>query len=254
MLALMTIDTILGILGIMLGLAGLIAGYIFYRKSIRIKQLLYSLKTDNLIKDNVAQLSGLVITCSGRNVKILSASNIVIWNNGSETIDLLDIVKSNPLRIHAGQEVLILDAKITKASNSSCQLAVNVSADAQYALITFEYLDREQGGIIQLVHTGLSSSDLLVVGDIKGAKLLHRNRGAMPFSDRVIIVSLFTALIFSLLACVLVSKGVISILSFISGGLIFWPCLITITNLVNTYQSSLNALFAPLPSFASDSR
>ena len=93
LLALMSIDTILGILGIILGLVGLIAGYIFYRKSIRIKQLLYSLKTDNLIKDNVAQLSGLVITCNGKSVKSLSASNIVIWNNGSETIDLLDIVK-----------------------------------------------------------------------------------------------------------------------------------------------------------------
>lgn len=238
----------------MLGLAGLIAGYIFHRKSIRIKQLLYSLKTDNLIKDNVAQLSGLVITCNGQNVKSLSASNIVIWNNGSETIDSRDIVKSNPLRIHAGKEVLILDAKITKASNSSCQLVVNVSADGQHALIAFEYLDREQGGIIQIVHTGLTSSDLLVVGDIKGAKLLHRNRGAMPFTDRVMIVSLFTSFILSLLACVLVAKGLISISNFIVGGAIFWLCLTTIVNLVNTYHSSLNALFAPLPSFASDYR
>lgn len=56
------------------------------------------------------------------------------------------------------------------------------------------------------MHTGLSSSDLLVVGDIKGAKLLHRNRGAMPFTDRVIVVCLFTAFIFSLLALVLVAK------------------------------------------------
>jgi hypothetical protein len=48
---------------------------------------------------------------------------------------------------------------------------ISVEADGTSAYIFFDYLDKGQGGIIQVIHTGLSSSDLTLNGDIKGARL-----------------------------------------------------------------------------------
>jgi hypothetical protein len=45
----MSLDTVLGIAGFVLGVIGLIAGYIFYRKGIKIKEPFYSMNSNNLI-------------------------------------------------------------------------------------------------------------------------------------------------------------------------------------------------------------
>lgn len=167
----MSLDTYLGIAGILLGLIGLITGYIFYRKGIKIKQPLYVMKTDNLIQNNMAEMSGLSILWNGSSIASLSSSTLIFWNNGADTIDFNDVVKSNPLRIAAIEGFKILDAKVTRSNNPSNSLSVKIAEGGDKAFILFEYLDQNHGGEIQIIHTGTQSSHLLVSGDFKGARL-----------------------------------------------------------------------------------
>jgi hypothetical protein len=167
----MTFDTFLGIAGIVLGLIGLASGYIFYRKSLRIKLPMYLMRTENLIRDNVSSMSGLKITYNDHGIANLSITSILFWNNGSETIDEQDRVRSNPLRVSTNEGVQILDAKIAISNNQANRLSVNVDEQGNHAYLFFDYLDKAQGGIIQVTHTGLSSDDLSLHGDIKGAAL-----------------------------------------------------------------------------------
>jgi hypothetical protein len=116
-------------------------------------------------------MSGLKITYNDHGIANLSITSILFWNNGSETIDEQDRVASNPLRVGTNEGVQILDAKIAKSINQANRLSVDVDEEGNHAYLFFDYLDKAQGGIIQVIHTGLSSEDLSLYGDIKGAVL-----------------------------------------------------------------------------------
>jgi hypothetical protein len=156
-----------GIIGTILGLVGIITGYIFYRKGLRLREPTVSLKTNNLIQDHVSQLDGLEIRYKGHTVKNLSVTKVVFWNNGAETINNSDIVKANPLRIGGFNDVQLLDAQVITSNNDSSRIICEFNDDNEL-LVTFDYLDKGHGAVIQITHTGLSSNDLTVAGQIKG--------------------------------------------------------------------------------------
>jgi hypothetical protein len=180
--AIMTLDTFIGIAGLALGILGLASGYIFYRRSLKIKQPLYLMRTENLIQDNIATISGLKITYNDHVVSNLSTSTIAFWNNGSETISDLDRVISNPLRISASRNARVLNAKIIFSHIQSNRLSVEIDDTGSNVYLLFDYLDKGHGGIIQVIHTGLSSRDLSITGDVKGALVQEISPGRDPWS------------------------------------------------------------------------
>ena len=191
----MALDTLLGIAGVVLGTLGLAAAYIFYRKSIRAKEPMYAMRSENLIRDNISRMTGLKILYNDINIVNLTTTNIAFWNRGAETIDSRDRVESNPLRIGASQEVKILDAKIILENNPSSRMHISLEADGSSAYVFFDYLDKGHGGIIQVIHTGLSSSDLSLIGDIKGARLEKVKPKNVFLYVQVLYLSVATALI-----------------------------------------------------------
>lgn len=83
-----------------------------------------------------------------------------------------DLQTANPLRIEGLNGSRILDAKVLARNNSSSQIDVLLEENG-CAYINFDYLDENQGAVIQIVHTGKSSRDIEIVGDIKGVKELR---------------------------------------------------------------------------------
>jgi hypothetical protein len=167
----MSTDRLLSIVSLAIGLASFFAAYIFYKKSLRLKLPMYEVYTNILVQDGVSQMSGLDILYKSRRVPVLSVSKVVFWNAGSDTLENSDIVKANPIRICCAGDIQLLDAEVLSANNKSSQFLIELAHSENEALIKFDYLDKDQGGVIQVVHTGLRSSDLAVIGDIKGAKL-----------------------------------------------------------------------------------
>jgi hypothetical protein len=68
-----------------------------------------------------------------------------------------------------------LDTRILSSNNESSQVLVNLEDDS-HARLSFDYLDYNQGTIIQIVHTGTSSKDIVTFGKVKGAKLSFQNK------------------------------------------------------------------------------
>jgi hypothetical protein len=163
----MSIDTVLGIIGTILGVIGLITGYIFYRKSLKVKEPYYSIWSNNLIQDNVTSMSGLEVSFKGKKVDNLTVSKILFWNDGSDTIEKGDIVSTDPLRIES--KYRILDAAIIKTNNPSNQVSVLLEKGGSSAKVTFDYLDKNNGALIQIIHTGKSSKDISITGKLKGS-------------------------------------------------------------------------------------
>lgn len=166
-------DTILGIAGTVLGIVGLIAGYIFYRKGLRTKEPCYAMKTETLIAGYSAKFEDLKILYKDKQIENLSVSRIAFWNNGIETIELNDIAPKAPLVVFAEDEVEILDAKVLQQTNRSNDFSIHLLDNNKFAQILFDYIDKGQGAVFQVIHTGTSPfdiADLIIWGDIKGAK------------------------------------------------------------------------------------
>lgn len=196
----MSLDTLLGIAGVVLGALGLAAAYIFYRKSIRTKEPMYWMRSENLIRDNISTITGLRILYNNESIVNLTSTNVAFWNRGAETIDSRDRVVSNPLRIGTSQNIKILDAKIILENNPSSRMHISLEADGSSAYILFDYLDKGHGCIIKVLHTGLDSSDLSLNGDIKGARLEKvKPRGRMLQFISTIVILIITIAIFALL-------------------------------------------------------
>lgn len=188
----MSIDTYLGIAGVALGFAGLITGYILYRKSLRIKQPYYYVITNNLVQDGIATLEKLDIIYSGKRISSLTVSKVIFWNNGSETINDSDIVKANPLRVECGPSSHILDATIIESNNKSSKFSLEFSSDDKRVFVHFDYIDKYQGVLIQVVHAGSLPNDIRMLGDFRGASLA-------PFTIERIRVTSYVLLIVSTL-------------------------------------------------------
>jgi hypothetical protein len=114
-------------------------------------------------------MGGLEVTYKGHKVDNLTVSKILFWNNGYDTIDSADIVSTDPLRIDSVNQ--ILDAVIIKTNNSSNQIIAAIGVDGASVNIAFDYLDKNDGAIIQVVHAGKSSNDLSLKGKLKGSPI-----------------------------------------------------------------------------------
>jgi len=171
----MQTDTIIGIIIGMIGVAiGILASYYFYRRSLRVKEPTWAIRTTNIIQGYSSKFNDLQVIYKGENIENLTVSRIIFWNEGAETIDRQDILTANQVRIVALEGIKLLDVKLLASNNPSSQFSVQHAADKGCAYFNFDYLDQKQGAVVQVVHNGISSKDVDVTGDIKGVRTLRR--------------------------------------------------------------------------------
>jgi len=143
---------------------------LFYYRSKRIKRPYYAVRSINLIQNFRSKLSSLKISYKDEQVENLTISNVAFWNGGKETIRENDITNVKPLKILLKEPYKILDAKIICSNNPANEISVGeVGSDGRTLLINFEYLDANEGFVLQIIHDGDSSYDLSVSGIIIGA-------------------------------------------------------------------------------------
>ncbi len=150
------------------------SSYIFYRRSKRDKEPQWAIHTINLFKDYSGTVAELEIRYLGEKVRDLSVSKIAFWNHGALTIDSVDIVRADQLRVSIRGKSRILSAKLITSNNPASQPVVSTSLEKDKAFLEFSYLDRGQGFVLQVIHEGTSSNDLELQGVIKGVTKLRK--------------------------------------------------------------------------------
>ena len=158
------------IVGAVFFVLGLIPAYLFYLKSIRIKEPVYFIKNERIIYSYQSTVPNLKITYKKKTIEDLSISTVLFYNRGAETITQQDIDTVNHLRIVANNDVKILDVTIEKYNNPASNF--NVILNNNQAIINFDYINKNQGVVIFVTHTGKSNEDIKLVGDIKGVDKL----------------------------------------------------------------------------------
>lgn len=148
---------------------GLPLSIYFYFKSKKEKILKLEVKSNNIFKNFESIIENIKITCDDKNISTLTITNILMWCDGKETIYDKDIATQMPLVIKAKEGKEILKAKIVSSNNSTNNIVLEKLENNSYK-INFEYLDNKDGFIIQVIHTGNNSNDIIINGKIKGMK------------------------------------------------------------------------------------
>jgi hypothetical protein len=151
-----------------LAIFSIVLAVFFYIRSRRNKEPVYTKKSFNIIQDFSSKLTDLAIIYKNESVTNLTITKIAFWNSGRETINMVDVAEADPLRISITNNSKILSAEVIYSGNPANKFRISEIKDNSVKLL-FDYIDRNEGGIIQIIHTGKSSEDIDVKGIIKGA-------------------------------------------------------------------------------------
>ena len=172
-------DSVTSLVSILIGIVGILLAIIFYFKGKKYKVIKYWIFSKTIIGDLNSRLEGLEVIYKGVKQKWVGVSTITIWNAGTETINSDEIVESRPLSIMVPSTVKILDVNIVNSTDESLgfnlkEIQTNHDQSAQILKIDFDYIDRKDGTIVQIVHdNGKGVRDIKVDCKIKGALPTH---------------------------------------------------------------------------------
>jgi hypothetical protein len=167
----MSTEILLGSVWFVLGVA---VSYIFYRWSIKIKQSCFAMRHNNLVKGYSADYADLKIIYKETTVENLTVSKVLFWNNGNETILKNNIAEKHPIFIFANRGVEILDAKMLETNSPASGFSISFSKEVNIVDLGFDYLDSQDGVVIQIIHTGTGQADdLYMTGKVIGGKAIE---------------------------------------------------------------------------------
>lgn len=153
---------------------------IFYVKSRREKSPCFAMRSFNVFRDYVSQIEGLEIKYGGLRVETLTVTHLLFWNRGREPIRREDVASSDPIAIAPRSGCNILHAECLQVKKEANRFCVTMNQDDSSAVIDFDYVAKDEGVVLELVHTGKASSDLSVRGTIIGASAVS-NAGDVVF-------------------------------------------------------------------------
>jgi hypothetical protein len=142
----------------------------FYRKSKKERVPRYAMISNNIIRD-IPPMQELKVTYRGQIVENFTVTRVMFWNDGRETIRRNDVAEQ--LTIKPKGNYKILDARKTEDNNNPSQFDVSM-ADDGLVRCNFLYMDKDQGCIIQVSHTGKEDDDIEMTGTIMSARKLSR--------------------------------------------------------------------------------
>lgn len=175
-------SNIFNVFSLAISILGIFFSVFFYFKCKKVKIPVYMIRTINLVRENISKIESLEILFANKKIKNLSISKIAIWNEGRETIDIKDVVKHNPLRLRISKDFVFLDAKLVYENKPANGFEISISNDKKYVDIQFEYFDFEDGIVLELYHTGKSSNDIILEGQIKSVKeIKYKEPSLFPY-------------------------------------------------------------------------
>ena len=152
-----------------LAIAGLPLTFFLHRRGRKEKLPRYDLRSNILVQDLTARYEPLQVTYNRKQVQNVTATRVTIWNAGGETINHDDVPAGDPIIIRPHGQCEILEAKKVKENKPANNFRISRTDDGAGVKCEFEYIDKGQGVVIQLIHTGKGDDDLEISGTVKGA-------------------------------------------------------------------------------------
>lgn len=204
-----------------IGILGIMVSMITYFHSKRIQKprfkKLSSVITENFFSNN----SGVHIKNGDKTLDMLSISKVAFWNEGI-TLKKEEIPSKSPFRVElTNEEAQILDAYVEYAEEEN-DVSCEILEGGKQVIIHFEYLAKNQGMVLKILHTGRGSMDLEVKGSMKNlgklrqSELLHWRFAVWVLKFISIRKSyIYIGYIFMLMGILVILKGLFTYDSFV---------------------------------------
>jgi hypothetical protein len=165
----LAINPFVTISGWVIGVISFVLAIVFYLKSSKERRPCYAVTSNNIIKQAQQLIPGLSVRYSGHGEELsnFTISKLAFWNAGRETIRKADLVKADPITVQAKEGCVLLGIEVLYASPSN-DFGSQLHRDKKSAELTFDYIDRHEGIVLLIAHTGLSNDALTLTGKIKG--------------------------------------------------------------------------------------
>ena len=159
-------DQWLNLIFLVLAILSIVISIFLYKKSQRKKLPVFDKRSLNVISESIQSHGKIEVKYQGELVNNLTVSKVAFWNNGNETINSSDQAPTDKFRIKLLEEFNILNAELIYQSSATNNIQLIVVENE--ILISFDYLDKQHGGVIKFTHTGKKSNDFDVLGTFKG--------------------------------------------------------------------------------------
>lgn len=156
------------IFSFIIGILILMMSEILSRVRNGIKQPMWSKHNNSVIYNKGKLIEKLEIVYDGKKIDNVTTSQVLFWNHGTQVIQSQDVSSTDPLRIKVDKTVNILDVKVLSSTLPGDAFQVELDKDENVIFIRFDSLDRGDGGVIQILHTGLVSDEVRLLGSIRG--------------------------------------------------------------------------------------
>lgn len=176
---------IASVVSLVIGAVGLLVAFRSWKR----KKLTYDSTSRRIISElKHAELAKRVIHPYYQDkIDNLTLSKIAIWNDGNDTIRSSDVVQSAPITIRSQDGIKVIDCSVIQTNEETCRpTCASIEIDDKCChILTFDYLDRNHGFVVQVIHTGANTDDLQLDGKIMSqGNIIHASPNRMPFSNK----------------------------------------------------------------------
>ena len=176
-----SLEKILTLSGFILTVISIILTIYFWRKSRR-GIIVYLLSTVHVIGRSEYTIGdGIEVLFRGRSVENIYSTMIVIWNDGSFPIRSSDTTGRDPLRIGGFLPVTILQSTLIKSSRLENCVSIQ-SHDDTSIQVDFDFLDANDGAIIEIIHSERGFP--MCLGTIIGSQASPKKLGPLSSEQR----------------------------------------------------------------------
>ena len=159
-----------GFIGTMASILGVVLAVLFYMEAKDSRELAYYVNPARAVVVQMGQASKLKVNFDNKPIETdITAAQIALWNRGEVPIKSDNIL--NPIIIRTENNIPILEATIRKTSRDVTRLNLNTD-DLQRGQVSISWniLEQNDGGIIQLIYAGNQNVRINLEGVIEGQK------------------------------------------------------------------------------------
>ena len=161
---------VVGIFGLVVGILGIMFAVYTWVKGKRKREFTYAKTTFQLVREGASTIKGLEMLYGNKPISDISVTRFTIWNSGTVEItdqDVYSKLPPQPLCIKSTENAEILDHSIIQSSNLD---KFKTKIEDKNLTIHFECVEKKDGVVIQVLHTGNADELIPTIGIIGNEK------------------------------------------------------------------------------------
>lgn len=157
-------------LGVVLFIVGIPVAWLMGRRNMQRPAVRYAIQERELVRaDDALSRGGLRIEFRDQAVQRLCRTYLAVWVRKGAAVAASSVPRTDPLGLELPDGDRVLSARIVAESRDKIAAAVTVSDDGRRVATSFEFLDADDGFVVEVLH--MRHAESLFRGSIPGANV-----------------------------------------------------------------------------------